>query len=145
MKLVSWYYNEWGYRITLRQRSGEVTVTGRSGDGGIDGLGILQVNRLVSFKVVFQCKRYNGSVGSPQIRDFRGAMMGRADKGIILTTGTFTTDARTEALRDGVHPIELVDGEKLVQMMEELELGLTPVQSFTVNRAFFDEFGLNKK
>jgi restriction system protein len=89
---------------------------------------------LVSFKVVFQCKKYKGSVGAPQIRDFRGAMMGRADKGIILTTGTFTTDARKEALRDGVHPIELVDGEKLVHMMEELELGLIPVQSFSVNR-----------
>lgn len=123
----------------------EVTVTGRSGDGGIDGLGVLQVNRLVSFKVVFQCKRYKGSVGAPQIRDFRGAMMGRADKGIILTTGTFTTDARKEALRDGVPPIELVDGEKLVHMMEELELGLTPVQSFSVNRSFFDDFGLSEK
>lgn len=119
----------------------EVTVTGRSGDGGIDGLGVLQVNRLVSFKVVFQCKRYKGTVGAPQVRDFRGAMMGRADKGIILTTGTFSTEAKKEALRDGTPPIELVDGEKVVRMMEELELGLTPVQSFTVNRSFFDDFG----
>ena len=80
----------------------EVTVTGRSGDGGIDGIGILQVNALVSFKVLFQCKRYRGTVGPGQVRDFRGAMMGRADKGIILTTGSFTADARREAVRDGV-------------------------------------------
>jgi restriction system protein len=123
----------------------EVTVTGRSGDGGIDGLGVLQVNRLVSFKVVFQCKRYKGTVSPSQVRDFRGAMMGRADKGIILTTGTFSADAKKEALRDGAPPVELVDGEKLVRMMEELELGLKPVQSFSVDRSFFDDFGLNAK
>lgn len=117
----------------------EVTVTGRSGDGGIDGIGILQVNPLVSFKVLFQCKRYNdsGSVTPAQVRDFRGAMMGRADKGIIITTGSFTADARKEALRDGVPPIELVDGEKLIDMLESLELGLVPVQSYKVDEAFF--------
>ncbi|NEQ32698.1 MAG: Mrr restriction system protein [Leptolyngbya sp. SIO4C5] len=84
----------------------QVVVTGRSGDGGIDGQGILQVNLFVSFKVLFQCKRYTGSVSVSQVRDFRGAMMGRADKGIILTTGTFTTDAQREAVRDGVPPIK---------------------------------------
>src|SRR5207253_2677382 len=72
----------------------EVTITGRSGDGGIDGIGILQVNALVSFKVLFQCKKYAGSVTPSQVRDFRGAMAGRADKGIIITTGSFTSDAR---------------------------------------------------
>jgi restriction system protein len=91
-----------------------VTVTGKSGDGGLDGIGILQVNAFVSFKVLFQCKRYSGSVSPSQVRDFRGAMMGRADKGIILTTGTFTSEAKKEAVRDGVPPIELVDGEKLL-------------------------------
>lgn len=123
----------------------EVAVTGRSGDGGIDGIGLLQVNPLVSFKVLFQCKRYKGTVVPAQVRDFRGAMMGRADKGIILTTGTFTADARREAIRDGVPPIELVDGEKLLDMLEKLELGLTPVQSFVVNRDFFSDFGLTTK
>jgi restriction system protein len=83
-----------------------VTITGRSGDGGIDGVGILQVNALVSFKVLFQCKRVTGSVTPSQVRDFRGAMMGWADKGIIITTGSFTSDARKEAVRDGVPPIE---------------------------------------
>ena len=94
-----------------------VKVTGRSGDGGIDGEGILEINPLLSFKVIFQCKRYQGSVGSADIRNFRGAMEGRADKGIFLTTGTFTMDAKKEAVRDGAKPIELVDGEKLVRLL----------------------------
>ena len=118
----------------------QVTVTGRSGDGGIDGIGILQVNALVSFKVLFQCKRYKGAVGPGQVRDFRGAMMGRADKGIILTTGSFTADARKEAVRDGVPPIELVDGDKLVEMLEQLELGLKPRRTFEVDASFFKDF-----
>jgi len=118
----------------------EVTITGRSGDGGIDGIGILQVNALVSFKVLFQCKRYAGSVTPSHVRDFRGAMMGRADKGIIITTGSFTSDARKEAVRDGVPPIELVDGEKLLNMLEKLELGLIPQRTFQVDTAFFDQF-----
>ncbi|MCA1601107.1 MAG: restriction endonuclease [Acidobacteria bacterium] len=118
----------------------EVSVTGRSGDGGIDGIGILQVNVLVSFKVLFQCKRYAGSVTVAQVRDFRGAMMGRADKGIILTTGSFTADSRKEAVRDGVPPIELVDGEKLVAMLEQLELGLKPRTTFEIDPKFFDGF-----
>lgn len=118
----------------------QVVVTGRSSDGGIDGQGILQVNPFVSFKVLFQCKRYTGSVSSPQVRDFRGAMMGRADKGIILTTGTFTSDAKKEAVRDGVPPIELVHGEKLLDMFENLELGLTPRKTYDVDLHFFQEF-----
>jgi restriction system protein len=118
----------------------EVTVTGRSGDGGIDGIGILQVNVLVSFKVLFQCKRYAGAVTVAQVRDFRGAMMGRANKGIILTTGSFTADSRKEAVRDGVPPIELVDGEKLVAMLEKLELGLKPRTTYEIDTNFFDGF-----
>ena len=119
----------------------KVQITGKSGDGGLDGIGILQVNPFVSFKVLFQCKRYSGSVSPSQVRDFRGAMMGRADKGIILTTGTFTGDARKEAVRDGVPPIELVDREKLIDMFEELELGLKPKKAYDIDTTFFDEFG----
>lgn len=118
----------------------DVTVTGRSGDGGIDGIGILQVNPLVSFKVLFQCKRYRGSVTSSQVRDFRGAMQGRADKGIIITTGTFSSDAKKESVRDGVPPIELVDGEKMIEMLEQLELGLVPMRAFRVDNKFFDDY-----
>jgi restriction system protein len=119
----------------------KVQITGKSGDGGLDGIGVLQVNPFVSFKVLFQCKRYSGAVSASQVRDFRGAMMGRADKGIILTTGTFTSDARKEAVRDGVPPIELVDGEKLLDMFEELELGLVPKKAYDIDSNFFDEFG----
>jgi restriction system protein len=118
----------------------QVIVTGRSGDGGIDGQGILQVNPFVSFKVLFQCKRYTGAVSVSQVRDFRGAMMGRADKGIILTTGTFTSDAQKEAVRDGVPPIELVHGDKLLDMFENLELGLTPRTTYDIDLHFFKEF-----
>lgn len=118
----------------------QVVVTGQSGDGGIDGYGTLQINRLVSFKVLFQCKRYSKSVSPSHVRDFRGAMAGRADKGIIVTTGTFTAEARREATRDGVPPIELIDGEKLLDMLESLELGLRPVTTYEINHAFFAEF-----
>ncbi len=118
----------------------EVTVTGKSGDGGIDGVGILEVNPLVSFKVLFQCKRYVGSVVVGQVRDFRGAMTGRADKGIVITTGSFTAEARKEAIRDGAPPIELVDGEKLITMLETLELGLKPRTTFELDDDFFGTF-----
>lgn len=118
----------------------QVVVTGRSGDGGIDGYGTLQVNPLVSFKVLFQCKRLSSAVGSAVIRDFRGAMQGRADKGILLTTGTFSADAKKEAARDGVPPIELVDGQKLQDMFTQLELGLRPVKTYEIDDSFFAEF-----
>lgn len=118
----------------------QVVVTGRSGDEGIDGYGTLQINPLVSFKVLFQCKRYRKSVSSSHGRDFRGAMAGRADKGIVVTTGTFTAEARREASRDGVVPIELIDGEKLVDMLTRLTLGLKPIMTYEIDRSFFNEF-----
>ena len=118
----------------------EVAVTGRTGDGGIDGHGTLQVNPLVSFRVLFQCKRYKGSVVPKQVRDFRGAMQGRSEKGIIITTGTFTGEAKREAARDGVPPIELVDGDRLIDMFEKLELGLKPITTFAIDQNFFAEF-----
>ena len=118
----------------------QVVVTGRSGDGGIDGYGTLSVNPLVSFKVLFQCKRFSKSVSPSHVRDFRGGMAGRADKGIILTTAAFTAEARREASRDGVPPIELIDGEKLIDMLEQLELGLRPVKTYEVDHPFFKEF-----
>ena len=120
----------------------QVVVTGQSGDGGIDGYGTLQINPLVSFKVLFQCKRYTKSVSPSHVRDFRGAMAGRADKGIIITTGSFTAEARREASRDGVPPIELIDGEKLIDMLENLELGLRSITTYEINHAFFGEFGV---
>ena len=117
----------------------QVQVTGKSGDGGIDGVGIARINGFLSFHVLFQCKRYQGSVTASQIRDFRGAMQGRTDKGLVITTGTFTRDAMREATRDGAPPIDLIDGEQLVQRLKELELGvkIMMVESIEVDETWF--------
>lgn len=101
----------------------KVEVRGKSGDGGIDGLGVLRVN-LVSFQVYFQCKRWKGSVGSKEIRDFRGALQGRADKGLFITTGHFTSQASDEATRDGAIAIDLIDGDRLCELLKENSLGI---------------------
>jgi restriction system protein len=122
----------------------QVEVTGRSGDGGIDGKGILKMGAILSFHVFFQCKRYKGSVSNAVIRDFRGAMDGRADKGIIITTGTFTREARLEALRDGATPLDLIDGSELVQMLKDFRLGISVkervVQEVMVDEQWFLDF-----
>ena len=102
----------------------QVEVTGRTNDGGIDGKGTAKINGILSFHVVFQCKKYKGAVSAPQIRDFRGAMAGRTDKGLFITTGYFTREAIKEASRDGAPAIDLVDGEKLAEKLKELSLGV---------------------
>ena len=118
----------------------KVEVTGKSGDGGIDGAGVLRMN-LISFQVLFQCKRYAGSVSAGTVRDFRGAMQGRADKGLIITTGTFTPDARREATRDGAPAIDLIDGDALCLLLKDLALGVSvrqiTTEQVTVDTAFF--------
>jgi restriction system protein len=130
-------------RLTKRflRESGfvQVEVTGRTGDGGIDGKGIMRLSGLLSFHVVFQCKKYKGNVSAPDIRDFRGAMIGRADKGLFLTTGTFTRDAIREATRDGAPPIDLVDGDQFADKLKDLSLGLKKemVEKITVDENWF--------
>ncbi len=118
------------------------TVTGRTGDGGIDGLGVYRMS-LVSFPVFFQCKRYKGSVGSAAVRDFRGAMAGRGDKGLLITTGTFTSEAKAEATRDGPPPIDLIDGNRLCDLLKEYDLGVKTtvrqVEDVTVDTEFFTD------
>ncbi len=116
----------------------QVQVTGKSGDGGIDGKGILSVQGILSFHVFFQCKRYRGSVSAGSIRDFRGAMQGRADKGLFITTGTFTRDAIREASRDGAPPIDLIDGEDLLDKLKELNIGID-VREKTVEEVIIKE------
>ncbi len=106
----------------------QVEVTGRSGDGGIDGHGVVRLAGLLSFPVIFQCKRYRNTVSAGAVRDFRGAMVGRADKGLIITTGSFTRDASLEATRDGAPPIDLIDGEQLIDKLKDLKLGVTTKQ-----------------
>jgi len=118
----------------------KVEVTGRSGDGGIDGIGVLRVN-LLSFHVLFQCKRYQSTVGAGVIRDFRGAMVGRSDKGVIITTGTFTPDAKREATRDGAPAIDLIDGDLLCDLLKDLRLGVRTemVEQVTVEPGWFSD------
>jgi restriction system protein len=117
-----------------------VEVTGRSGDGGIDGRGIARIHGLMSFHVLFQCKRYKGTVGPGEIRDFRGAMVGRADKGLFITTGTFTPAAVKEATRDGAPPIDLIDGGEFADKLKELRLGvgIEIREVIRVEEAWFD-------
>ena len=126
-------------RLLLESGFTKVEVTGRSGDGGIDGVGVLRIE-LISFQIVFQCKRYTGSVGAGAIREFRGSLMGRADKGLFLTTGRFTHDAQREAVRDGAAAIDLIAGTELCQLLKELDLGVETemVEEVTVDPEFFD-------
>jgi restriction system protein len=133
-------------RLTQRilRESGfvQVEVTGRAGDGGIDGKGIVKISGFLSFHVIFQCKRYKGSVTPSQIRDFRGTMQGRADKGLFITTGTFTRDAVKEATRDGAPPIDLIDGELLCEKLKEFKLGVSTefIEKIEVNSEWFNQF-----
>ena len=121
----------------------QVEVTGQSGDGGIDGKGIARFNGFLSFHVFFQCKRFKGSVGSSDVRNFRGAMQGRADKGLFITTGRFTREATKEASRDGVPPIDLIDGIELCEKLKELKLGvkteIITSEEVTVNPEWFSK------
>ncbi|MGC9347881.1 MAG: restriction endonuclease [Anaerolineae bacterium] len=120
----------------------KVEVTGRSGDGGIDGKGVMRLGGLLSFHVIFQCKRYKGSVSVSQVRDFRGAMVGRADKGLLITTGNFTRDAMREAVRDGAPAIDLIDGDLLLEKLRNLGLGVetevVETERVTVDREWFE-------
>jgi len=120
-----------------------VMVTGKSGDGGIDGVGVYRLS-LVSFPVYFQCKRYKGSVSAGAVRDFRGAMAGRGEKGLLITTGSFTRDAQQEAGRDGAPPVELVDADHLCDLLRDYQLGVTVTkrieEDVEVNLAFFDDY-----
>jgi len=128
-------------RILRESGFTQVEVTGRSGDGGIDGIGVMRIGGFLSFKVLFQCKRWQGSVSASTVRDFRGAMMGRTDKGLIVTTGAFTPAAKQEATRDGAPEIDLVDGEQLVDTLKELSLGVETkevvIEEVTINPDFF--------
>jgi restriction system protein len=127
-------------RILRESGFSQVEVTGKTGDGGIDGKGIFKIADLISFNVLFQCKKWQNSVSPSNIRDFRGALQGRADKGLFVTTGNFTRDAIKEASRDGATPIDLMDGEALANKIKELKLGLSieNVEKITINKKWFE-------
>lgn len=125
----------------LREHGFEaVEVTQRSRDGGIDGYGVLRLGAFVSLRVAFQAKRYRDVVSRSAVGEFRNALLGRAEKGVFITTGRFTADARSEATRDGVIPIELVDGEQLVTLFQDAKIGVKPKTVYEIDQAFFDEF-----
>jgi restriction system protein len=127
-------------RVLRESGFSQVEVTGKTGDGGIDGKGIFKIAGLISFNVLFQCKRWQNSVTASDIRDFRGALQGRADKGLFATTGSFTRDAIREASRDGATPIDLLDGEALTNKIRELKLGLSIeyVEKITISKKWFE-------
>ena len=127
-------------RILRESGFSQVEVTGKTGDGGIDGKGIFKIAGLISFNVLFQCKRWQNSVTASEIRDFRGALQGRADKGLFVTTGSFTRDAIKEASRDGATPIDLLDGETLTKKIKELKLGLSIeyIEKITINKKWYE-------
>ena len=114
-----------------------VRVTKKSGDGGIDGVGIIKSNSFLSFRVAFQCKRWSSQVGASDIRDFRGSLASEVDQGVFITTSTFSKQAKEEASSPGKVPIELIDGEEFIQKLAELELGLTPKPDYDIDEDFF--------
>lgn len=120
-----------------------VEVLGKSGDGGIDGVGVYKLS-LVSFPTYFQCKRFRGSVPAKDVRDFRGAMSGRGDKGLLITTGSFTRSARDEATRDGAPPVDLVSGDELCDLLKKYQLGVKVtermIEDIKIDPSFFDQF-----
>jgi restriction system protein len=124
MEMSSDAFERLAQRILRESGFTQVEVTGRNGDNGIDGKGIMRLGGLLSFHVIFQCKRYRSAVSSPLVRDFRGAMVGRADKGLLITTGTFTNDAIKEATRDGAPPIDSINGDQLLDLLKNLGLGV---------------------
>lgn len=120
----------------------EVTVEGRSGDGGIDGRGVYRIGGLISIRVIFQAKRYKGSISSQQIREFKGTMTGRAEKGVFITTGTYTRDAKAEASRDGSVAIDLIDGRDLAEILKNLGLGVSvkieQVEEVKIDKSWYE-------
>lgn len=117
----------------------QVEVTKKSGDGGIDGTGKLKINGIFSFNVAFQCKRFNGAVGAPAIRDFRGSLTTDIEKGVLITTGTFTKAAREEASNPGKQQIDLIDGEELISKIAEYGIGVKEVKSYEIDEEFFSK------
>lgn len=128
-------------RILREHGFEDLQLTGGSNDKGIDGRGTLKMG-LLSWDVIFQCKRYADKVSSPDMQRFKGTMTGRNEKGLFITTGTFTKEAVNEAKRDGTRPIDLIDGEALCRLMKEKNLGLKVVtrEDVTVEKEFFNQF-----
>lgn len=115
----------------------QVEITKKSGDGGIDGIGTLKINDIITFNIAFQCKRYQGSIGSPEIRDFRGSLTTNIEKAIFITTGTFSKSAIEEAVTAGKQQIDLMDGEALISKIAELQISVKKITDYMIDEDFF--------
>ena len=125
-------------RALLNKMGIEFTETGTqlSTDGGIDGYGYCRTDDFRTSRVVIQCKRWQGSVGSVEINGFLGAMNRfQADYGVFITNSRYTPAAR-EAARAGT-PITLIDGDDLVRLVKKYELYVYPVQTYELD-SFYD-------
>ena len=125
-------------RLLRESGFSQVDVTKKTGDGGIDGLGRLKINGIFSFSVAFQCKRYKAQVGASDIRDFRGSLTTDIEKGVFITTGTFSKQAREEASKEGKKRIDLIDGEEFIDKLAEYGIGLKKVTTYEIDESFFD-------
>ena len=137
MEMNPYGFEKLAQRLLRECGFSQVAVTKKSGDGGIDGDGKLKVNGILTFNVAFQCKRYKGVVGAADIRDFRGSLTTDIEKGIFITTGTFSKAARDEAISPGKQQIDLIDGEELIQKLAEYNIGLHPVNSYEIDEEYF--------
>lgn len=119
----------------------KVTVTNISSDGGIDGYGKLKLG-LASMNVAFQCKKWEGNIGRPEIDKFRGAIQGEYEQGIFFTTSDFTTGATEASLKKGAVPIILLNGQVIVDLMIQKGLGVErkPIYLYEIDeKIFFEE------
>jgi restriction system protein len=124
-----------GYGGT-RQDAGK--AVGRSGDGGIDG--IIKEDRLGLDAIYIQAKRWDGTVGRPEIQKFAGALMGHgARKGVFITTASFTKDA-IDYVSNIDRKIVLIDGETLATLMIDHNVGVSPVTSYEIKKVDLDYF-----
>ena len=137
MKMDPYAFERLTQRVLRESGFTDVEVTKRSVDGGIDGYGKLKINGVISFNIAFQCKRYQGTVGAPEIRDFRGSLTRNIEKGLFVTTGTFSSAAKEEAANIGKQQIDLVDGEALLDMLAEYSIGLKEVKDYEVDEEYF--------
>lgn len=115
----------------------DVRVTKKSGDGGIDGTGKLKINGIFSFNIAFQCKRYQGTVGAPDIRDFRGSLTTDIEKGVFITTGSFSKQALEEASNPGKKQIDLINGEEFITKLAEFGIGVKEVKDYEIDEEYF--------
>ena len=107
-------------RILLKLGFQKVNITAISKGTYIEGDCIFEKNPFLWLNVMFRLDRNENSIDSKTVRCFRTAMRDRADKGILMTTNTFTMDAKWEAAREGVLPILLIDRYKLIKMINKL-------------------------